>query len=183
MTEWKTIPDFPDYQASSDGEIMRVRVDANNHRLTGKPLKQVFGTTGYLQVTLCDHGRTKSCRVNRIVCSVFHGPAPTSDHHAAHNDGDRLNNAADNLRWVDGRENEQDKRRHGTAAIGERHWSKLRPECRAKGTRHGLAKLTDEAVRAIRADTRKQREIARDHGVSQRVVWSIKNRITWSHVA
>lgn len=33
---WKTIPDFPDYQASSDGEIMRVRVDMKGHRLADK---------------------------------------------------------------------------------------------------------------------------------------------------
>lgn len=183
MAEWRTIADFPDYQVSDEGEIVRVVPDALNHKLTGKPLKQAVSKAGYAHLTLCNAGLAKNARVNRIVCAAFHGPAPSPDHHAAHNDGNRLNNRADNLRWVEGKENEQDKRAHGTAAIGDRHWSKLRPESLPRGTSHGLAKLTEADVRAIRADPRQQREIARAFGVTQRTIWSTKNGNTWSHVA
>lgn len=181
--EWRTIPGFPDYAASSLGQIKRILPDLRGHRITGKPLRQAITASGYAQVTLCVAARKVNQRVNRVVCAAFHGPAPSAEYHAAHNDGDRLNNRASNLRWVLGTENEADKRLHGTARIGDRHWSKSMPERRAKGEGHGLSKLNAEAVRAIRTDQRKQRDIAADFGVSQRAVWSIKKRITWGHVA
>lgn len=181
--EWRVIADFPDYAVSSAGEIKRIFPDARNHRLTGKPLRWAVNKAGYASVTLCGPNGYRNARVNRVVCAAFHGPAPSPDHHAAHNDGNRLNNRADNLRWAIGAENEADKRLHGTARIGERHWSKSMPERRAKGTRHGLAKLTDDQVRAIRADTRFQRTIAADFGVSQRTVNQIKLGRIWRHVA
>lgn len=181
--EWRVIPDFPDYHASRDGQIMRVRADALGHRLTGRPLKQMVSKSGYAKVSLCDNGRVKNYRVNRAICAAFHGPSPSPDHHAAHNDGNRLNNNAENLRWVVGVENEEDKRRHGTAPVGDRHWSKFLPDRRAHGEGHGRSKLTEDQVREIRQDNRTQREIATDYGVTQRVVWSIKKRLTWGSVA
>ena len=181
--EWRPVPGFPDYAASNAGQIKRVKVDARDHRITGRPLKWAITKSGYAHVSLSRDCVSRSVRVNRAVCAAFHGPPPSDTHHAAHNDGKRLNNAADNLRWVDAKGNEQDKRRHGTAAIGDKHWSKLRHECRPRGTGHGLAKLTEDAVRAIRADTRFQRDIARAHGVSQRAVWMVKKGLTWRHVA
>lgn len=181
--DWRVVADFPDYAVSNYGQIKRVKVDALGHKLTGRPLKAMISKSGYAKVSLCRDARVFNARVNRIVCAAFHGPAPSPGHHAAHNDGDSLNNHADNLRWVDGRENERDKRAHGTAAIGERHWSKLRPDRRAKGEKHGLAKLNADAVRLIKNDTRRQRDIANAYGVSQRAIWSIKAGKTWSHVS
>lgn len=180
--EWRIIAEFPDYAVSADGEIKRIRTDQRNHRLTGRPLKWAVNKAGYACVTLCAPAGYRTARVNRVVCAAFHGPAPSPQHHAAHNDGDSLNNRADNLRWVIGSENEADKRKHGTARIGDRHWSKSMPERRARGIGHGRSKLTETDVRAIREDTRFQRDIAADFGVSQRAVWMIKRGITWSHV-
>lgn len=53
---------------------------------------------------------------------------------------------------------------------------------RQRGEEHGNAKLTEAEVIAIRTDTRLQREIARDHGVSRRAVSHIKKRTRWAHV-
>ena len=44
------------------------------------------------------------------------------------------------------------------------------------------AKLDDEKVRAIRADTRLHREIAADYGVDRRGISRIKRREAWKHV-
>jgi len=181
--EWRQIAQFPDYMVSSDGQIMRFKPDARGHRVSGKPLVQAASKSGYLSVSLCNRGSKKNVRVNRVVCEAFHGPAPSALHHAAHSDGNRQNNCAGNLRWADPTENEADKRLHGTAAIGSKHWSKLKPERRSRGEGHGLARLTDEQVLSIRSDSRTQRQIAQDHGVSQRAVWNIKNGTTWRHVA
>ena len=52
----------------------------------------------------------------------------------------------------------------------------------ARGERHGQAKLTDEQVRAIRADTRTTRVIAAEYRISNGVVSMIRNRRIWRHV-
>jgi len=52
----------------------------------------------------------------------------------------------------------------------------------AQGELHPRTHLTDDDIRAIRADRRTQVEIARDYKVSQSSISFIKNHITWSHV-
>jgi hypothetical protein len=178
--EWRVIPKFQDYMVSSIGRVKRIRPDKNNHKVS--ELKISVTPRGYGCVCLCDNGIHVTVRINRLVCTVFNGEPPTEKHHAAHNDGDVSNNSKDNLRWATGKENEADKRIHGTAAIGDKHWSKKNPEKRAKGSRHGLSKLTEKDIPKIRSDKRFQRDIAADYGVTQRVIWSIKKRITWRHV-
>jgi hypothetical protein len=182
VEEWRVIAAFPDYIVSNFGLVVRSKIDARGHRLTGRPLKASKNDRGYYGLTLCSDGRKFNVRVNRVVCAAFHGPAPSALHHAAHIDGDSANNHAGNLCWKLPPDNEADKLAHGTARIGERHWSKSMPERRARGVGHGLAKLTDDDVRKIRQDGRYQREIAKDFGVSQRAVWSIKAGKTWRHV-
>lgn len=51
-----------------------------------------------------------------------------------------------------------------------------------KGEMHGNAKLTDDAVRSIRADSRKHKEIANDYGVTRANVSYIKRRTAWKHI-
>jgi len=50
------------------------------------------------------------------------------------------------------------------------------------GIAHHSKKLTEDQVRAIRSDLRKQREIAADYGVTQGAVAAIKSRRTWKHL-
>ena len=52
----------------------------------------------------------------------------------------------------------------------------------AKGTKHGNAKLTDETVKGIRASTGKQRDIAKQFGVSQATVHMVRSRKYWAHI-
>jgi hypothetical protein len=51
-----------------------------------------------------------------------------------------------------------------------------------KGETHKNAKLTDDDVRAIRRDTRRQIDIAATYGVAQTVVSKIKLHQAWRHV-
>lgn len=53
---------------------------------------------------------------------------------------------------------------------------------KAKGVGHGAAKLTEDQVRAIRADPRKLRDIAPDYGIGKSTVGYIKSRKIWGHI-
>src|SRR5713101_7444407 len=54
---------------------------------------------GYLMVGPRLNGKQKWLRVNRLVCEAFHGPPPTVKHVAAHLNGFKQDNYADNLEW------------------------------------------------------------------------------------
>lgn len=53
----------------------------------------------------------------------------------------------------------------------------------SRGSRHGMAKLTEDTVRAIRSETGDQREAARRFGVSQGTIHLVRARKIWRHVA
>lgn len=72
---------------------------------------------------------------------------------------------------------------------GDRHWSRLRPELRARGERHGRASLEADDVRAIRrrfADGQGKRglqaALAREYSVDPGTVFNIVTGKTWGHI-
>ena len=173
MTEvWRDIPGYVgSYQASSEGRIRSlcmVHPDQvrSGVRLQKKVLSPGAGYAGRLGVSLCMYGTPKRFQVHRLVLMAFKG-MPDGDLDGLHNDGNHLNNRPDNLRWGTHTDNMRDKRIHGTQNEGE-----TSPN----------AKLTEDAVRAIRLDKRTSRAIASDYGISQVAVVFIKNRKTWKHV-
>jgi len=103
-------------------------------------------------------------------------------HQVAHNDGDKNNSAASNVRWATAAENAHDKKVHGTIPCGESHHSKRMPHVVAKGEGHGMAKLTADDVLAIRASSERHVIIARQFGLSQTTVGEIIKRKTWRHL-
>lgn len=52
----------------------------------------------------------------------------------------------------------------------------------SKGEHRPLSKLTEDQVRAIRADTRNQYVIAAEYQITQGLVSAIKRRIRWKHI-
>jgi len=134
LTEiWVKAPRFPDYEVSSLGRVRRLTTRTST--LAGRILRPSLHYRGYLHHGLASKGKTVTVRLNRLVCEAFHGPAPSHGHQAAHCDGDRMNNAASNLRWATKLENENDKNIHGT---------------RRRGTAAYGAKLTEGIVAEIR---------------------------------
>lgn len=97
--EWRPIRSAPGYQASSLGRIRRTR--------SGRVQTGSISGNGYLYTA----GRT----IHSLVCEAFHGRRPEGAE-VRHLDGNRLNNAAENLRWGTPSENRHDSVRHGT------HW-------------------------------------------------------------
>ena len=166
MTEtWTPAYGWHNYDVSSEGRIQRV-VGGRGCRV-GHIMSQRINRDGYACVTLYRNNTKRGYLVSRVVCASFHGPPPTDSHHAAHTDGDKLNNRPGNLRWATQEENEADKIGHGT---------------RLRGEAMVISKLTDDQVRAIRADTRRQHTIALDFGVTQSLISMVKSKKVWAHV-
>lgn len=105
---------------------------------------------------------------HRAMCTLAHGDPP-SNHEAAHSCGVRLCVNPAHLRWATRSENDADKHNHGTATIGERNPG---------------AKLTEDAVREIRASRNESSgALARRFGVSPRAIRFVLANETWGHVA
>lgn len=109
---------------------------------------------------------------SRVICRMVHGEPPSHSHVAAHNcfSGHLGCVNPQHLRWATASENEQDKVLSGTSN---------------RGSRHGLSKLKDEDVRAIRAlaGIMTQAEIAEKFGVSKWAVGDIIRRKRWAWLA
>ena len=112
------------------------------------------------------NNKLKIFKPHTLVLTAFAGPRPQGME-CCHNDGDPWNNHVSNLRWDTPRNNQLDRAKHGTSNRGERCAS---------------AKLTEAQVRAIRADTRLQREIAAEYGVRENTISRIKSRKRWGHL-
>lgn len=90
MEEWKPIGELPGYSVSNEG---RVRRDSDGHIMAlGK-------NGGYVRFTVTKH-------VHRLVADAFiEKPDDCEKCWVDHIDGNRSNNAVDNLRWVTPSEN------------------------------------------------------------------------------
>ena len=144
----------------SSGNIYEVHLSGFIRHVETKRTRKPYGGR---TVNLGRAGGTKL--VSRLVCEAFNGPAPEDKPHAAHADGDPLNNGAYNLYWATPTENEADKRIHGT-------WF----------SRYGGAKLTEEEVSEIKQRLRSgesQTVIAQDYAVTASNICAISNGRSW----
>jgi hypothetical protein len=165
--ELRLIPESPneDYRAGSDGMIYSCTKYAGfgrKERVDWYPLSGHVTIKGYRSISM-SHNNVKVTRsVHRLICSAFHGEAPSKTHQVRHLDGNPQNNVPTNLAWGTQEENWQDRRDHGRVALGEKHHS---------------AKLTDEERAHLKWALLKglcsQRSAARILGLSQSSVYSI----------
>ena len=92
---------FDRYEVRADGTVYS--------KITNKELKQVTMKNGYKMVSLqVEPGVRKQFYVHRLVAEKFI-PNPLNLPCVNHIDGDKTNNAVDNLEWVDYGANEIDK--------------------------------------------------------------------------
>jgi hypothetical protein len=156
---WRPIPTAPGYEASSLG---RIRNAARGNVLS----PSLNPETGYLQTTVSIKGRRKTHAVHRAVCAAFHGEPPTTGHQAAHGNGIRTDNRAENLRWATPSENTRDSMEHGT-------WNRVHQTRR--NPRSHLTKLTEDQAREVMALQGKAgaTEVGRRYGVSRGAIRSI----------
>lgn len=111
MELWKDIDGYNGaYQISNLGNIQRIKrrlsySGGNGGRtIAEKLLAPVVGKTGYLAVFLTKNGKFYNHYIHRLVAAAF-VPNPDNKRTVNHIDGDKSNNAADNLEWATHKEN------------------------------------------------------------------------------
>ncbi len=157
---WKPIPGFEGlYEVSDRGRVRSIR---RERLLVLTPDKE-----GYLCVTFSVRGRHWCKKVHRLVLETFGGPCPQGQQ-CRHLDGDRLNNAPDNLKWGTSKEDAADRLRHGVHPLGERV---------------GNAKLSDAKVRMILESKAPAKELAKMFGVAYTLIDKVRRREIWRHVS
>lgn len=182
MMIWQPIPEWPRYEASSNGDICCALTGIILiPRLMGGPTRSDRRPSVQL---LHDDGRYRWRFVGRLVCMAFHGSPPTEKHQAAHGNGNSLDNRPSNLRWATPLQNNHDRYRHGTMPRGDRapnrtidsvNVVRLRAAYRAlkaKQIRAGKGKLPNGTITRLAAK----------YGVSKRTARSIARRETWKHI-
>ncbi len=112
---WKPVLGYEGLYEVSD--LGRVRNLTFRNRNVAVPrirlLRPCAHVDGYLVVDLSRNNKRKRMFVHRLVLMSFVGPCP-DQHQVAHGNGNRLDNRLSNLRWATQRENNLDKKLHGT---------------------------------------------------------------------
>jgi hypothetical protein len=169
--EYRDVVGFPGYRVDSNGIVWTAW--KKNGSLPSYIsdewglLKQTTNKGGYLIVGLYRDGRRFPFAVHRLMLEAFVGPMPEGKVRC-HNDGNKLNNSIDNLRYDTPASNYDDAVKHGSLPHGE--------------DQH-LSKLTEADVIAIRSnDGMTHREKAAKYGVSRSTISCAIRRTTWKHI-
>lgn len=150
------------YEVSNLGRIRSFRGIRGIRR--EKILKPQMRKDGYLNIALWKNKSPHMRTVHRLILFVFSGP---SDLHCNHKNGIKTDNRLENLEYCTRQENMAHAARNGLSSQGERN---------------GGSKLTANQVRAIRASSKNQYDVAEKYGVSQTTISGIKTRRYWKHI-
>lgn len=103
---WKDVDETNGfYQVSSFGRVRSVdRVLSNRAKRKGKMLKPAKSSSGYYFVGLSIRGKIKNHFVHRLVAEAYLNNT-VEKNEVDHVDGNKLNNAVENLEWVSRKEN------------------------------------------------------------------------------
>lgn len=171
--EYRDIEGYPGYQASSEGDIWSRHISGGKGGIgsTWRKLRPRPDKDGYLSVTLFRDSKRKTMKVSHLILQAFVGPRPDGMEACHYPDSDITNNRPENLAWLTHAENIQHKIEMGTIARGERH---------------GMVKITEVEVMAIRRERRElgtsYKKLGAKHGINHSHVGSIINRRVWKHV-
>lgn len=106
MEEWKDIPGFEGYyQASSYGSIrscdrMIIDINGNSRWRASKILRPSFNKCGYLRVVLCKNNVHHYYTVHYLIAITFIQQIICDNLVINHKDGNKINNASNNLEVV-----------------------------------------------------------------------------------
>lgn len=155
---FRAIPSYPDYVASSDGDVISLK---RGRRLK---MRTQVNADGYKRCNVSMNGVVEKVSIHILVCEAFHGPCPPGKQ-CRHLNGSRQDNRQGNLRWGTPAENASDRSSHG-------FWKPL------GGERHPGAKISDEEVAELirkHASGVRQTELTKEYGLSPAQVCRIVN--------
>ena len=165
--EIKQLRKFPNYLITNDGRIW-----SKNVKRWLKPWVPL--AKKYISINLSKKGINKTKEIHRLVLETFVGPCPKGME-ACHNNGNRLDNRLENLRWDTRSNNRKDSVKQGT-------WSNPT----GKGEKNGRAKLREQDVRMIiyiyKARLFSQLELANLYGIGETTVGHIIYKRSWRHL-
>lgn len=107
--EWREIPGYSNYQASSLGTLRHKRIGRICNLYETKTSKGTYLASGSKD----DAKQYNSRGVHILICLAFHGPAPSSKYEVNHKDGNKHNNLPGNLEWSTRGENIQHAYKEG----------------------------------------------------------------------
>ena len=172
LLDCRPIPKYPGYWATRDGKILS-HFQASNRLLPPTQLRQLtpgLAGWGYHYVSVRRVDGKRHCRgVHVLVLETFVGPREAHQQ-TMHLDNNPTNNRVENLRWGTATENNRHKAHFGTLP---------------KGSRNGMAKLTEQDVLAIRAERAagaKKADLAEKYGVCEFTIYLIYKRRIWRHI-
>ena len=164
-------PTVPTYAVTKDGRIFN-RATGGELTPTDPSLAPAGPDKRHSPQVRLSHGGglSKSYYVHHIVLETFVGPRPTSQHVAAHKDGNELDNRLVNLGWMT----------YATMVA-------LRAKCgrTAKGSSHGRAKLTEAQVVKIKRrliDGDSDAAVGDALGIPRRWINHIRHGNNWADV-
>ena len=166
---FKKIVDYPDYEVSNYGTVRSWKNNKWNRASHPKRLKPCISKYGYKSLALLLNGKQKTRTIHSLVAETFIG-GKSKGLIVCHNDGDKLNNYFENLRYGTYKDNAKDAIKHGHTTTG---------------IKNARAKLNEKEVISIRVFAEmgfSQKENSFIHGVSVSTVSMIVNRKIWKHI-
>lgn len=188
IEQWKTIPEFVDYQVSNLGRVKSIQRIVSQHnprfktgvqhrkfkeKILTQHIVSDLGKYPHYYLTLRKDRKSYKRLVHRLVLIAFVGDCPEGMQ-CCHNDGDGLNNKLENLRWDSPSNNQLDRFKHGTGYIHV-----------MKGENHPCSKLTEKDIIYIRSITpyrKRAEDMSKKFNISKSTVHQIISRKIWSHV-
>lgn len=165
---WRTIPGFPDYRISSQGQVERQTREKGSTVPWWERRKATRTKAGYMTLRLRkppSSSKQRVFKVHRLVLLAFVGPCPKGMY-SCHNNGVKDDNRLENLRWDTPAGNAQDKVKHGTSNRGG--WG---------------SKLLPAEVKAIRertAQNESNASLGREYRVAASTISAIKTGTNWA---
>lgn len=154
---------FNDYLIYEDGTVKSL--------LTGKLIRKRVGPQGYYQINLCINGKCKTYMFHRLMAEAFIDNS-TNLPCVNHIDGNKLNNALDNLEWTTYSENSKHALRTG-----------LTHPAKGKNTKNGRFSDSDiKNIRGLSKQGKSQRQIAALYQVSKSTIQQILEGRAYSWV-
>ncbi len=121
IENWVPVLDFEGlYEVSDLGRVRSLdRIRPGGMPWKGRMMSLKPRSDGYIPITLWKNGEQTVRLVHRVVLDSFVGPRPPGLE-VLHGDGNRVNNALDNLSWGTHAQNQADVVAHGRHYLGSK---------------------------------------------------------------